>query len=94
VYLYAPDGASTTSTVSAGLKTAWPPVVATGSPTVGSGLDQSKLAANAQPDGTSIVSYNGHLLYTFSGDAAAGDAKGQGLGSVWYVLSASGEMIG
>ena len=37
------------------------------------------------------VAYNGHLLYTFVGDKAAGDANGQGLGNIWFAVSASGD---
>ena len=47
----------------------------------------------AQADGTQQLAYNGHLLYLFVGDKAAGDANGQGLGGIWYVLSASGDKI-
>jgi predicted lipoprotein with Yx(FWY)xxD motif len=94
VYLFVPDGASTTSKVPAGIKALWPPVASSGSPAVGAGLDQSKAAMETQPDGTQQVSYNGHLLYTFARDAAPGDANGQGLGGIWYVLSSSGDKIG
>ena len=92
VYLYSPDGTNTTSQVSGGLKAAWPAVTAT-SATAGSGVDAGKLKLQAQPDGTMQVAYNGHLLYTFSGDKAAGDANGQGLGGIWYVLTADGEKV-
>ena len=92
VYLYGPDGTNTTSQVSAGLKAAWPPVTAT-SATVGAGLDASKIKLEPQPDGTMQVSYNGHLLYNFSNDKAPGDATGQGLGGIWYVLSTDGEKV-
>ena len=92
VYLYEPDGTGATSTVSAGLKQAWPPVTATNA-TVGTGLDAGKIALQPQPDGSKQVSYNGHLLYTFTNDKAPGDASGQGLGDVWYVLTADGEKL-
>jgi predicted lipoprotein with Yx(FWY)xxD motif len=91
VYLYEPDGASATSQVPSGLKALWPPVPATAAPTVGTGLDSSKVAAQAQTDGTKQVAYNGHLLYTFKNDSAPGDAKGQGLGGVWFTLSPAGD---
>ncbi|HEV3227572.1 MAG TPA: hypothetical protein VGZ52_12080 [Acidimicrobiales bacterium] len=94
VYMYMPDGTATTSSVPAGLKGVWPALTATGTPTAGTGVDQSKLKSNSQPDGTSIVSYNGHLLYNFSNDSAPGDAKGQGLGGIWFVLSPAGDKIG
>jgi predicted lipoprotein with Yx(FWY)xxD motif len=94
VYLFMPDGTSKTSTVPAGIKANWPPVKASGTPTAGSGLDQSKLTVNMQADGTDQVAYGGHLLYTFVGDKAAGDANGQGLGSVWFVVSPAGNKVG
>jgi predicted lipoprotein with Yx(FWY)xxD motif len=92
VYLYQPDGSNTTSQVPAGLRALWPPVSA-GSATVGTGLDQSKSALESQPDGTNQLDYNGHLLYTYSGDQNPGDANGQGLGGIWFVLSPSGDKI-
>jgi predicted lipoprotein with Yx(FWY)xxD motif len=93
VYLYMPDGSSTTSKVPAALKAVWPAVTASGTPTVGAGLDQSKLVLEPQPDGTKQVAYNGHLLYTFQGDAAPGSAAGERLGGIWFVLSTAGAKI-
>jgi predicted lipoprotein with Yx(FWY)xxD motif len=93
VYMFVPDGSSTTSKVPAAVKTVWPPVTASGTATVGSGLDQAKLALQPQPDGTKQVAYNGHLLYTFSGDTAPGTANGERLASVWFVLSPAGTKI-
>jgi len=90
LYLYMPDGTSTTSKVPAGLKAAWPAVTISGAPAIGAGLDKTKLAVETQPDGTKQVSYNGHLLYTFSGDAGPGTASGEGLGDIWFVLSPAG----
>ena len=93
VYMFVPDGSSTTSKVPTAVKTVWPPVTASGTATVGSGLDQAKLALQPQPDGTEQVSYNGHLLYTFSGDTAPGTANGERLAGVWFVLSPAGTKI-
>ena len=39
------------------------------------------------------MSYNDLPLYYFSGDKAAGDASGQGLNDVWWVMSPEGEPI-
>jgi len=93
VYLYMPDGSSRISKVPAAIKAVWPPVTASGTPTVGSGLDQAKLALRSQPDGTKQVAYNGHLLYTFQGDASPGTANGERLGGIWFVLSPAGTKI-
>jgi predicted lipoprotein with Yx(FWY)xxD motif len=35
------------------------------------------------------VEYNGHLLYTFSGDTAAGQTNGAGLFGKWFVCTPS-----
>ena len=93
VYLYMPDETSTTSTVPAALKSAWPAVTASGTSTVDASLDKTKLAVDPQPDGTKQVAYNGHLLYTFQGDAAPGSASGERLGGIWFVLSPAGIKI-
>jgi predicted lipoprotein with Yx(FWY)xxD motif len=90
VYIYKPDGTSTTSKVPAALKKVWPAVSSMEStPTVAAGLSSAKTKVNAQNQ----VSYNGHLLYTFSADTKPGDARGQGLGNIWYVVSPSGTPI-
>jgi Secreted repeat of unknown function len=47
-------------------------------------------------DGSTQVTYNGHPLYYFKDDAAAGDTSGQGnntFGAKWWVLSAKGTPI-
>jgi predicted lipoprotein with Yx(FWY)xxD motif len=93
VYLFLPDGSSTTSQVPQSIKANWPAVTAATAPTAGDGIDASKLTTAVQPDGTQQVMYNGHLLYLFAGDKAPGDAKGQGLISEWYVLSPAGDQI-
>ena len=43
-----------------------------------------------QAGGTSIVTYAGHPLYTYAGDAEPGDTSGEGLdqfGAEWYVIA-------
>lgn len=92
LYLYVPDGTSTVSKVSAGVLTAWPPVLADGTPTVGPGLT-AKPSTGKQPNDEEWVMYNGHLLYGFTGDTAAGDVNGNALGDVWYAVTAAGEPV-
>ena len=93
LYLYQPDGSAEVSTVSAGILGAWPPVVVTTAPTVGTGLEQAKVSAAAQPNGMKWVRYNGHLLYGFTGDAAPGDTNGNGIGGVWHAVTAAGDAV-
>jgi len=70
--------------------TTWPPLLSKGSPSSMVPLSGTlAVAMNANGD---QVAYNGHLLYTFSGDKAKGDAKGEGLkafGGVWQPATPS-----
>lgn len=92
LYLYASDQ-GTTSAVPANLLGAWPPltVESADAAVAGEGVDQSKLGTAMQADGRLWVTYNGHLLYAFSGDAAAGDTNGHKLGNIWFALTPAGE---
>lgn len=45
-------------------------------------------------DGQPQLTLNGWPLYYFAGDKAAGDTNGQGVGTVWWVLTPAGEPIG
>jgi predicted lipoprotein with Yx(FWY)xxD motif len=95
LYLFKQDS-GTKSTCSGGCATAWPPLRASGKPTAGSGVQASLLGTTPRSDGKPQVTYNGHPLYGYQGDSAAGDTNGQGVngfGARWYVLSASGDAI-
>jgi len=46
----------------------------------------SLVGSSPRTDGTTQVTYGGKPLYYFKGDTAPGDAKGQGLNNVWYIL--------
>ena len=41
-------------------------------------------------DGTSQVTFNGHPLYLYKFDEAAGDVNGDGSGGVWHVAKLGG----
>src|SRR5271166_420313 len=60
--------------------------------TSGSGVT-GKLGTITRSDGTKQVTYDGHPLYTYAGDTAPGQAKGNGLnasGGLWYEMTVSG----
>ena len=91
LYLHDSD-TPTQVTCTGGCATIWPPLLATGTtPTVGPGLDITKLATVAGPNGTQVT-YHGHPLYTYANDKAAGDTTGQGIGGFW-LLGADGNQI-
>ncbi|HEY4428336.1 MAG TPA: hypothetical protein VGN08_09055 [Solirubrobacteraceae bacterium] len=58
----------------------WHPVSAAGAGVTSGGV--GSLTAVKRPDGSGQLAYKGMPLYTFSGDRAPGDAKGQGLKDV------------
>lgn len=71
----------------------WPPLLTDGDPVAGEGVDETMLGTIALPDGTTQVTYNGWPLYYYIDDTAAGDATGQGVGDVWFLVTPAGEAI-
>jgi predicted lipoprotein with Yx(FWY)xxD motif/nucleotide-binding universal stress UspA family protein len=67
----------------------WPPV--TGPATAGPGVT-GKLGTIKRSDGSVQATYNGHPLYTYLGDTAPGQVKGNGLnayGGIWHEVTAA-----
>lgn len=95
VYLFAADK-GTTSVCYGSCAQYWPPVLTTGAPQAGSGVNAALLGTTRRTDGTTQVTYAGHPLYYFVTDKKAGDVTGQGIngfGGPWYVVSPSGMQI-
>jgi predicted lipoprotein with Yx(FWY)xxD motif len=89
LYWFVPD-TSTTSKCSGTCAHYWPPVH--GPVTAGSGV-KGTLSVITRSDGTKQATWNGHPLYTYIGDTAAGLAKGNGLnlsGGVWHDIALTG----
>ena len=72
----------------------WPPLLTQGSPTLGAGVDDSLIGSTTLADGSKIVTYNHMPLYNWINDSKAGDTTGQGVGSVWFVVSPDGKPVG
>ena len=89
LYLYTKDTPNT-SACYGGCATLWPPLLTNGAPTAGTGVTASMLGTTTRTDGTVQVTYNGWPLYYFAKDKVAGDTTGEGVGSVWYVLTPAG----
>jgi predicted lipoprotein with Yx(FWY)xxD motif len=88
LYYFTPDTSTTVACTGACAQT-WPPLVFTGSGTPTSDAPLSgKLSVLNDTNGNQ-VEYNGHLLYTYSGDSASGDTKGEGLFGKWFVCTPS-----
>jgi predicted lipoprotein with Yx(FWY)xxD motif len=93
LYWFAPD-TSTTSKCTGSCATYWPPVK--GPVTAGSGVTGT-LGTITRSDGTTQATYDGHPLYTYAGDSAPGQNKGNGLnvsGGLWYEMTVSGATPG
>lgn len=86
LYYFKPD-TPTTSACTGGCAQTWPPLLFTGSgsPTSAATLSGT-LSAVTTANGNQIE-YNGHPLYTFSGDTAPGQTKGEGIGGKWFVCT-------
>jgi predicted lipoprotein with Yx(FWY)xxD motif len=69
----------------------WPAVP--GDATVGGDLDASLFTTITRADGSEQLAVNGMPLYRYVPDAAPGDVNGQGVGGVWFVVDADGNMI-
>jgi predicted lipoprotein with Yx(FWY)xxD motif len=95
VYMFEGDKGGT-SACSGACAELWPPVITTSEPTAEGGASASKLSTITRSDGSKQVTYNGHPLYYFAKDTAAGETHGQGIdgfGAHWYVLAPDGSVI-
>jgi predicted lipoprotein with Yx(FWY)xxD motif len=89
LYWFVPD-TSTKSNCNGSCATIWPPVK--GPATAGSGVT-GKFTTIARSDGSMQAVYNGHPLYTYTGDTGPGQNHGNGInasGGVWHEVTASG----
>jgi predicted lipoprotein with Yx(FWY)xxD motif len=57
------------------------------------GIDASLVSTVTRSDGSKQLAIGGLPLYLFASDAKAGDAKGQAVGGVWWVVGADGKKI-
>ena len=89
LYWFAPDTA-TRSACYGTCAAYWPPV--RGAATAGPGVT-GRLGTITRSDGPVQATYDGHPLYTYAGDTAAGQANGNRLnlnGGLWYEITPSG----
>ena len=81
-----------TSTCTGTCAVTWPPLVlptGTTAPVAGPGV--TSLTAAARPDDATKmqVVFGGKPLYTYAGDTAPGETKGDGVGGTWHVAKPS-----
>ena len=88
LYSFAPD-TPTTSNCNGTCAQNWPPVKG---PTTASGVTGT-FGTIKRSDGSVQATFDGHPLYTFVGDTAPGQNKGNGLnvaGGLWHEIATSG----
>ena len=88
LYSFAPD-TSTKSNCNGTCAQYWPPVKG---PATASGV-KGTFGTIKRSDGSAQATFDGHPLYTFVGDTAPGQAKGNGLnaaGGLWHEITTSG----
>ncbi|MGO9082218.1 MAG: hypothetical protein ACLQDY_24855 [Streptosporangiaceae bacterium] len=94
LYWFALD-TPTTSKCTGSCATYWPPV--TGAQKAAAGVSLSgKFATIKRSGGQLQATYDGHPLYTYAGDSAAGQVKGNGLnasGGLWWAMTPSGAKL-
>jgi len=93
LYSFDPDTKGGQSVCYGSCAAAWPPLTVSGTPALGSGLDDSLVGTVTRKDGTKQVTYNGWPLYYFAFDKRAGDTAGQGDEQVWWLMTPSGSQI-
>jgi predicted lipoprotein with Yx(FWY)xxD motif len=88
LYSFAPD-TPTKSNCNGTCAQNWPPVTG---PATASGV-KGTFGTIKRSDGSTQATFDGHPLYTFVGDTAPGQAKGNGLnalGGLWHEITTSG----
>ena len=85
LYYFTPDTATSVA-CTGGCAAVWPPLISSaGTPSSDPALPGTLTIVSA--GNGNQVAYNGHPLYTYSKDAGAGDANGQGIGGKWFAAT-------
>jgi len=88
LYTFDNDTTPGASACNAGCVENWPPfTVDEGEQaTAGEGVT-GEIGTITRDDGSTQVTYNDKPLYYFSGDSAAGDSNGDGVGGIWHIAA-------
>lgn len=100
VYILTKDGKTNVPcTDESGCTAAWPDLPLKDgvmAAKAGNGIMASMLSTKKSSDGETYPTYNGWLMYEYTGDSGSGQANGQGIksfGGTWYVLDPSGKPV-
>lgn len=70
----------------------WPAVTTSSSNPTSTGVS-GPIGTITTADGAKQITISGLPIYTFSGDSAPGDTKGQGVHGVWWAVSSNGSKV-
>jgi predicted lipoprotein with Yx(FWY)xxD motif len=90
LYTFQADSGSTSNCYGS-CATFWPPLLGTAHMAAGQKID-GHFGTTTRKDGKIQVTYDGHPLYTYAGDTAPGDTKGNAInqdGGIWNVITTS-----
>jgi predicted lipoprotein with Yx(FWY)xxD motif len=90
LYLLSSDPSGGSKCVDACAKE-WPPL--TGDGKAAEGVKDSLLSSFKRSDGTTQVLYDGHALYTYTGDGLVSGVGTKALGGTWSLISPAGKTI-
>lgn len=100
VYVLTKDGhTNAPCTDESGCTDAWPDLPLEGgakAAKAGTGITASLLGTKKSSDGETYPTYNGWLMYEYTGDSGPDEVNGQGIssfGGTWYILSPSGDPL-
>jgi predicted lipoprotein with Yx(FWY)xxD motif len=88
LYAFSPD-TSTTSKCAGTCAQIWPPVLG---PVTAAGVTGT-FGTIKRADGTTQATFDGHPLYTYVGDTAPGQTKGNGIKGLWSEVTTSGSAV-
>jgi len=86
LYWYKPDTASKVA-CTGGCAKNWPPLAAPSGTLASANPVPGTLGTIANPAGGSMLTYNGHPLYTYIKDKKPGDVVGENVGNVWFAAT-------
>ena len=97
LYLFTADKHGTDRCIHvSGCAAVWPPLTVSGKPSAGSGVNSRLLGTISIGGGRHQVTYDGHPLYTYTGDGSPGATDYVGatsFGGTWWAVNASGSAV-
>jgi len=86
LYYFTPDS-KTKAACTGGCASTWPPLLVTVASNISSTTKLPGMLTAVTSTNGSQVQYEGHFLYTYTGDSAPGQTNGEGVAGKWFVAT-------